>query len=253
MPRIARRLVTDATESRSIRKRWLHFRGLASLSVALSFLVMTVSGVLLYVAPRGRDANWSGWTCLGLWREQWVSMHIVASTLFILFGLFHLYFNWPALWGYLHSRLHRGLNLWKELLVAVVVVGGLSAAAVVELSPARQLVQGSEGIKDYWGRTLPKAPFPHAELLTLNAIEQRTGVSSNRLAETLRSKGYTATDTGVSLLHLAETNNTTPAAVFEVLRRHFPELDDLDVRGGDRGIGHRRGRGLRTEGASLRE
>lgn len=231
-----------ATEPNVVRQQWLHFRGLTSLAVTLSFLVMTVSGILLYVAPRGRDANWSGWTCFRLWREQWVSVHIVTSTLFILLGLVHLYFNWRALWGYLHSRLHHGLYLWKELFIVVVIVGGLSVAAVIGLPPARQLVQGSEDIKDHWGRTLPRAPFPHAELLTLDAIEERIGVMSEALSETLQNNGYRAVSSGASLLELAETNGTTPAAVFEILRKQFPELEDLGARGGGRGTGQGRGR-----------
>lgn len=245
--------MTAATEPRSAGRRWLHVRGLISLGVTLSFLVMALSGIVLYVAPRGRDANWSGWTCLGLWREQWVALHIVVSTLFILLGLVHVYLNWPALWGYLHSRLRPGLNLWKDLLIALVVVGGLSAAAVVELSPARQLVQGTEDIKDYWGRTLPRAPLPHAELLTPDDIEQRTGVSSEALADTLRGKGYNVTGTNVSLLGLAQANNTTPAAMFDVLRRDFPALDDLGGRRGRGGAGRGGGRGGRRKDAALRE
>lgn len=245
--------MTPATVPTTVRRRWLHPRGLTSLVVALSFFVMTVSGILLYVAPRARDANWSGWTCLGLWREQWVDMHIVTSTLFVLFGLVHLYFNWRALWGYLHSRLHHGLNLWKELIIAVVVVGGLSVASIIGLSPARQLVQGSEDIKDHWGRTLPRAPFRHAELLTLDAIEERVGVPSEALSETLQNNGYKNVSSGASLLELAETNGTTPAAVFEILRKQFPELENLGARGGGRGDGRGRGRQWRMKDSTPHE
>lgn len=237
--------MTWMSKSETITRHRLHYRGLTSFVITLSFLAMTVSGAVLYAAPRGRDANWSGWTCLNLWREQWVAMHIVVNTLFVLFALLHLCFNWRPLWSYLHSRVRRGVNLWKELLLAGVLVVGLSAAAVMGLSPARQLVRGSAQIKDSWERTLPRAPIPHAELLTLQELQQRAGVSAEGLANVLRGSGFLVGGTSDSLLQLAEANGTTPAAVFDVLRKEFPELDGLTGGGRGRGTGRMHDREMR--------
>ena len=41
-------------------------KGFVSLLLALTFLVASFSGVILYLTPRGRVANWTGWTMLGL-------------------------------------------------------------------------------------------------------------------------------------------------------------------------------------------
>ncbi len=219
----------------------LRGRGLTSFVVVLSFVAMTVSGAVLYVAPRGRTANWSGWTWLGLWREQWVALHVVLSTLFVLFGLAHLVYNRRPLWSYLHSRLRRGVNLWKELVAAVVLVVGLSIASVAGLPPARQLVRGGEDLKDSWARTLPEAPIPHAELLTLEDLGQRTSLPAEALAKVLRESGLSVGGAGLSLLQLAEDNDTTPAAIYELLRERHPEIERLSGRGRGRGGGYGRG------------
>ncbi len=237
--------MTRMSNSKTIKRRRLHSRGLTSFVVTLSFLAMTISGVVLYLAPRARDANWAGWTCLNLRREQWVAMHIVTSTIFMFFGALHLCFNWRPLWSYAHSQLRRGINLWKELLVAGVLVGGLSAAAVMGLAPARQLVQGSDLIKAYWAETLPRAPFRQAELLTLKDIQQHTGVLADDLAQTLRDSGFRVGGTSDSLLQVAEANGATPAFVFDVMRKKFPELGGLTVGGRGKGKGRMQGRRLR--------
>lgn len=237
--------MTRMSNSKTIKRRRLHSRGLTSFVVVLSFLAMAISGVVLYVAPRVRDANWGGWTCVNLRREQWLAMHIVISTLFMFFGALHLCFNWRPLWSYAHSRLRRGINLWKELLAAGVLVVGLSAAAVMGLSPTRQLVQGSDYIKDYWAGTLPRAPFPHAELLTLEDIQQRTGVFADDLAQTLRDSGFRVGGMSDSLLQVAEANGATPAVVFDVMRKEFQELGSLTVGGRGRGKGRMQGLRLR--------
>jgi len=214
------------------RRRRPRLRALTSFVVTLSFVGMTVSGAVLYAAPRGRTANWSGWTSVGLWREQWVAVHVVLSTLFVLFGGVHLLLNWRPLWSYVHSRARRGLNLWGELLAAVVLVVGLTTAAIVGLPPARPLVEGSEGMKDSWARALPRAPFPHAELLTVEELHQRGGPATKDLVQALQDAGLRVVKESDSLLQLAEANRSTPAAIFDLLRKRFPELEG--IRGGGR-------------------
>jgi hypothetical protein len=41
-------------------------RGFVSLLLTLFFLALSFSGVMLYLTPRGRVANWTGWSMLGL-------------------------------------------------------------------------------------------------------------------------------------------------------------------------------------------
>jgi len=50
--------------------RRFNVRGFTSLTLTLAFLVMLISGIVLYVTPRGRTANWTGWTMLGLEKDQ---------------------------------------------------------------------------------------------------------------------------------------------------------------------------------------
>jgi len=235
-----------ATSEPTGRRRF-HYRGLTSFVVTLSFPAMAVSGGVLYAAPRGREANWAGWAWLDLGREQWVALHLTMCTLFVIASLLHLYFNWRPLWSYVHRQLGHGLYLWKELLLTVVLVAGLSAAAIVGLSPARQLIEAREGIKAYWAHTLLPAPFPHAELLTLEDLQQRAGVSADRLAGSLQNAGVRVDGTSRSILELAEANGTTPAALFAVLSENFPELGNLRRGGWGRGQGRMRGRGFRRQ------
>jgi hypothetical protein len=44
----------------------LQIKGFTSLLLAVAFLMLGFSGVILYLTPRGRVANWTGWTMLGL-------------------------------------------------------------------------------------------------------------------------------------------------------------------------------------------
>ena len=44
-------------------------RRIVSLTVLLSFIVLSLSGILLFVSPQGRVAYWSRWSLVGLTKE----------------------------------------------------------------------------------------------------------------------------------------------------------------------------------------
>jgi len=226
----------------TIRRPPIHGRGLTSFVVTFAFLLLVLSGTVLFVAPRGRTANWAGWSFLGLWREQWVALHITIATLFVLFGIIHLVFNWRIVWGYVFIRTGWRLRLWKEGLLALAVALALAAAAVWEVPPARPLVQASDRIKDHWANVLPAGPMPHAELLTLEKLSARSGIPSAQLVDVLEQAGLQVAGKDPSLLDLAQANGTTPVAVYDAMLAKFPELNRLPGRGQGGG-----GRGARGE------
>lgn len=52
-------------------ERPFHTRGFISLLTFASFILMSVTGIVLYTAPQGRIAYWVAWTFWGLEKPQW--------------------------------------------------------------------------------------------------------------------------------------------------------------------------------------
>ena len=75
------------------RKVLFRFRTFVSLAVASSFFVMAVSGIILYLAPSRRLAEQQDWSVWGLFRSQWIALHLSFSTLFLIAAVIHLWFN----------------------------------------------------------------------------------------------------------------------------------------------------------------
>ena len=69
-------------------------RAFISLYIVISFLIMTVSGLILFLAPPGRIANWTDLTIIGLTKSQWQTLHTVFTFLFVIAAAFHIYYNW---------------------------------------------------------------------------------------------------------------------------------------------------------------
>ena len=134
-----------------------------SLLLSLFFLVLGFSGVILYLTPRGRVANWTGWTMLGLEKQGWQAVHINIALLFLIVAGLHLFLNWRMLWGYIKKKATFSLNLKLEMLVAILIAGGVLVATIKGASPFGALMTLNYRIKDYWERDPVTAPVPHPE------------------------------------------------------------------------------------------
>jgi len=90
-----------------------HWRAFVTLYVTLSFVLLAASGIVLYVAPPGRVANWSRWTLGALDRHGWQAVHTVFALLFVLAGAFHLWFNWRTFFGSIVDLGDRAKDSWS--------------------------------------------------------------------------------------------------------------------------------------------
>ena len=101
------------------RFRWRIF---TSLALFIGTMVVTVSGIALYVAPHHRIANEMGWTLLFLDQGQWWDLHLTSMIVFMLAFGFHLFkFNWRAFLHYMGRKTKGAIRHPVELLVSVLL------------------------------------------------------------------------------------------------------------------------------------
>ena len=98
------------------------YRVLTSFFVTFDFLILLVTGVVLYLVPHGRVANWINWELMGLSKDQWTSVHILSVLLFLLVSIFHLIFNWKPFKHYFYHKL-QGVQRFRELSLALLISG----------------------------------------------------------------------------------------------------------------------------------
>jgi len=68
-------------------------RAFVSLLSLVSFILLGLTGIILYIQPHGRVAYWTKWSFLGLEKDQWGNIHIFSGLLFLMAGGFHFYYN----------------------------------------------------------------------------------------------------------------------------------------------------------------
>lgn len=196
--------------------RW---RAFISVTTALSFVAMSITGVVLFITPPGRIAHWTGWRIWTLTKDQWAGLHIWFSLVFMIAAVLHLYLNWRCFLSYFRTRIHRAFALRAEWALALLLCGVIGWATLAEVTPFSSLLTWNEAIKRSWETPASQAPIPHAELMTLNELAERTpGLDVESMVRNLRAAGIEVESPDVALGDLAGRAGMTPMQLYAIAR-----------------------------------
>lgn len=202
---------------RSDVKRSFSWRALVSVTTGLSFLGMSISGIVLFFTPFGRVAHWTGWRMLALTKDQWSGLHIWFSLVFLVAAPFHIYFNWRSLLNYFKEKTRTAFALRREWVLSLIICSIMLVGTLADVTPFSSLMIWNEAIKGSWKVQGQKAPVPHAELMTFAEIAEKVkGLEAGTMIRNLRSRGIQVESADVILGKLAEENNLTPAQLYAV-------------------------------------
>ncbi len=195
-------------------------RSLIAFLVTWSFLVLTITGLVLYIVPQGRIAYWVHWSLLGLEKAQWGWVHIMFGGIFIATGILHLYFNWKPFKKYLAERVKGHLEIKRELVISLAITLAVIGLSIARLPPVSWVIDLNESIKDSWV-TSPELepPFGHAEEASLAGIARRMNLDLQAGMAELKRQGIRFDSKRDSLEKIARLNDTTPMAVYAVIRK----------------------------------
>lgn len=200
-------------------KRSIHLRGFISLLTALSFLIMTISGVILFITPQGRIAYWLDWTFLGISKTQWGDMHITTSLLFALAGLWHTWLNWRALVSYFQDKVKKTMALKMELVAATVITVFCTVGGIYKTPPLSYILDLNDFIKGSWVKTAEDEPIiSHAELMTLKNFLKKVDIELEPALAELAKNGVKVSGSDQKLLDISRNNGRSPAAIYNMLK-----------------------------------
>lgn len=199
--------------SRASRRRSFNPRAFVSLTLAVGFGIAMVAGLVLYITPQGRVANWIGWRVLGLGKEQWGAVHMTGSALFMAMALLHVSYNWKALLAYLRRKARESSGLRWEPLAALTVGLLFVAGTVAEWQPFQSVIHVNGAAKRYWEAKADVAPRPHAEEMTLAAYAADLGMHPDGLLMRLAAAGLEVSDPQEKLGSVAARHGLAPADI----------------------------------------
>jgi len=198
--------------------RKFHWKVFVSFYVVFSFLALAASGIVLYVAPPGRVANWSVWQLLSLSKAQWQSVHTIVALAFLVAASFHIYFNWKVLVAYVKSKLQAGVRMKRELAAASLTGATVLAVSIAGVPPFGTVMDVGEQIKNSWSTTASEPPVPHAELMTVAKLSETVKIPTEKALANLEKQGIKVAQSAMTVQQIANENKLTPQQVYQKIQ-----------------------------------
>lgn len=198
-------------------------RAMTAFMVTAAFLFCAVTGIVLFVVPQGRIANWVDWRLLGLLKEEWAQIHIVFGLLFLVFGVIHLVpYNWPTFKAYMAARRHGRLDFRRprrELVAGLVVTLLLAFGAIAAVPPFSHLFAFNAWVKEAWvAGPEHQPPFGHAEELSLAGFAKRTNMDLAAATAALEARGVAFAGPQDSLGAIAKANGLSAMDLYMLIK-----------------------------------
>jgi hypothetical protein len=200
------------------KQQMFSWRGWTTFVITISFIVDTISGIILYIAPPGRIANWTNWTIWGLDKDEWAAIHTIFGYLLLIIAGVHLYYNWKMFMNFIWNKIRKALNRRWELITATLLCLFVFLGTLWNIPPFSNTMSIGQTLKDSWAESKVEVPIVHAELMSLSDFAEKIQVPPDELLSSLNSKGYTVQNTEQTLGEIAEQNNTSPDKLYEAMK-----------------------------------
>jgi phage antirepressor YoqD-like protein len=196
----------------------INWRSFTSIYMGFSFILMAVTGIVLYIAPPGRVAFWSNWFFIGLTKTEWQSVHTIFSFLFVVSGIFHITFNWKPLLSYLRRKAKESLTVRRELVLTTFTVFIIFSGVYFDAPPFSYVMDIGENMTNSWATSETEPPIPHAELLTVSEFAKIINKNTNDLVSQFAKNGYAIRDTNEIIDNLAARYNISPGILYNSIK-----------------------------------
>ncbi len=201
---------------------------ITSLSLGFAFLIMSYTGIMLFIVPHGKVAYWSDWHLLGLSKGQYGDLHTTSMVMFLSFAILHIYYNWKPLISYMKDKSKKISFTKKEFLIALLINVIFVVGTLTMIPPFKTFLDFGGGIKDYWAKEYGEPPYGHAEETKLNVICRKLHINLEEAKSKLKQSGITFQE-NETLKHIARVNQTSPSAIFKLIKVNVKDDNGKEV------------------------
>jgi len=193
----------------------MKYQRVVSLSLGLTFIVMLLSsGVLYFIPDRGVTA-WSAWSFLGLDKQQWDNLHINLGLLFLVFLVWHIYYNWKPIKNYLKVK-KEWVIITKEFNFSLLLVSLFIIGTIWMIFPFSFFVNIGNGIKAINAKNAGTPPFAYAEQATLKDYTILMHLEYADVVKKLEEEQLSF-KMNETLIKIAQSNDISPQNLSEMI------------------------------------
>ncbi len=204
----------------------MNMRRITSLTALVSFLLLMLTSIILYIVPSGRVAYWSGWQLWALSKEQWGAVHINLGFLLFIAIVLHIYYNWVPIVNYLKNRSKQVRVFTTDFNVSLLVTLVVFFGTLLGLPPMSSIIDLGTAITDQANIKYGEPPYGHAELSPLQDFAEKIKVELDDGLLLLDKAGIQVNSPAQTLQEISELNGLTPQEVYLALK---PEALDVSA------------------------
>lgn len=196
----------------------MKLRRVVSLTALLSFLLVILTSVILFIVPQGRVAYWADWRLWGLSKIQWTEVHINLGLLFLLALLLHAYYNWRQITAYMKDKAKNLKIFTPDFNMALALTVVFLAGTLAMLPPFSSVIDLNEWFKDEAAAEYGEPPYGHAELSSLKTFSRQVGLDLDKAMHLLGEAGIEFQGQDQSLVDIANANRVAPQGLYEIMK-----------------------------------
>lgn len=188
-----------------------------SLTALLSFALLMLTSIILYIVPAGRVAYWADYHLWGLTKTQWGNLHINLGVLFFLAILLHTFYNWKAITTYLKNKAKEFKLFTREFNVALIMTILFSFGTYLEVPPFSTIIDIGTSISADAEAFYGEPPYGHAELSSLQTFAKKMELDLSLSLQRLKEAGVDITNSGQPIKEIATANGAAPKDIYLII------------------------------------
>ncbi len=190
---------------------------ITSLTLGFSFLIMSYTGIILFIVPHGRVAYWADWHLFGLSKGQYGELHTTSMVSFLVFALLHIYYNWKPIVSYMKDKTKKVSFTKKEFLIALGLNVVFVIGTLMPIQPFKGFIYMGEKIKGSWTKEYGEPPYGHAEETKFNIFCRKLNIDLGE-AKQILVLNKIAFKENESLKTIASNNFISPSEIYKMIK-----------------------------------
>ncbi len=184
----------------------------------ISFILLVLTSIILYIVPQGRIAYWADWHLWGMTKTEWANQHINLGFLFLFAGLLHIYYNWRPITAYMKNRARELKVFTFSFNMAMLLSLVVGVGTYLEIPPMSSVISLGDSIKNTAAEKYGEPPYGHAELSSLKLFSKKQGLDLDQAVELLKKAGIQFDDGKDTLAAIGAENKLSPQEIYQIIK-----------------------------------
>ena len=196
----------------------MNMRKITSLTALISFVLLMVTSIILYIVPAGRVAYWSDYRLWSLSKEDWGAVHINLGVLLLISILLHVYYNWTPMISYMKNKSKQLRIFTPDFNVSLIVTLVVFFGTLAGIPPMSSVINFGAAISEKANLYYGEPPYGHAELSPLADFADKVKVDLAESMALLEAAGIKVDSASQTMQEIAEANGVSPQHIYTVMK-----------------------------------